>query len=150
MIISSYDRGSTFFYCDPPYYGLSDYTSQGSKPFSKEDHVRLKECLSKIQGRFLLSINDHPEIRKLYSGFNIKPVEVRYSVSSLAWWEPGFCYFRERLAALIPITSHLTVSFSHARLAVEVGFMFVSPMLLRKAEEPFDNDEWLSELKVSL
>ncbi|MCO1599740.1 DNA adenine methylase [Desulfosporosinus nitroreducens] len=79
-IISSYDRSSTFFYCDPPYYGLTDYTSQGSKPFSKEDHVRLKECLSKIQGKFLLSINDHPEIRELYTGFNINPVEVRYSV----------------------------------------------------------------------
>lgn len=79
-IISSYDRSSTFFYCDPPYYGLADYTSQGSKPFSKEDHVRLKECLAKIDGKFLLSINDHSEIRKLYSGFNIKQVEVRYSV----------------------------------------------------------------------
>jgi len=79
-IIFSYDRSSTFFYCDPPYYGLTDYTSQGSKPFSEEDHVRLKECLSKIQGKFLLSINDHPEIRELYSGFNINQVGVRYSV----------------------------------------------------------------------
>ncbi|WP_242831097.1 DNA adenine methylase [Desulfosporosinus meridiei] len=69
--MSSYDRSSTFFYCDPPYYGLADYKSQGSKPFSKEDYVRLKEFLSKIHGKFLLSINDHPEIRELYSGFNI-------------------------------------------------------------------------------
>lgn len=101
-IISSYDRSSTFFYCDTPYYGLTDYTSQGSKPFTKKDHVRLKECLSKIQGKFLLSINDHPEIRKLYSEFNINQVEVRYSVCRtggmkiyaapievLAWFENG-------------------------------------------------------------
>ncbi|WP_088227766.1 DNA adenine methylase [Desulfosporosinus sp. FKB] len=80
-ILSSYDRSSTFFYCDPPYYGLADYTGQGSKPFSKDDHVRLKECLAKIKGKFLLSINDHPEIRALYSGFNIKEIDVRYSVS---------------------------------------------------------------------
>jgi len=26
--------------------------------------------------------------------------------------------------------------------------MFVSPMLLHKVEEPFDNDEWVSELKL--
>lgn len=45
-----------------------------------DDHVRLRDCLSKIQGKFLLSINDHPEIRELYAGFNVKEVEVRYSV----------------------------------------------------------------------
>ncbi|WP_407314171.1 hypothetical protein [Desulfosporosinus sp. SB140] len=26
--------------------------------------------------------------------------------------------------------------------------MFISPMLLRKAESPFDDDNWLSELKL--
>jgi DNA adenine methylase len=79
-LINSYDRKETIFYCDPPYYGLTDYTSQGSKPFNKEDHKRLRDCLSKIKGKFLLSINDHPEIRDLYSGFNIKSVDIRYSI----------------------------------------------------------------------
>jgi|GEM_PF-3934892 len=40
---NGYDREKTVFYCDPPYYGLADYTSQGSKPFSKDDHVRLRD-----------------------------------------------------------------------------------------------------------
>ena len=79
-VINSYDRKETVFYCDPPYYGLADYSSQGSKPFSKDDHVRLRDCLSRIQGKFLLSINAHPEIYELYSDFYIEEVNVRYSV----------------------------------------------------------------------
>jgi DNA ligase-1 len=50
--------------------------------------------------------------------------------------------------AKLTISSHLTVSISHARLVQEVGTMFISPMLLQKVEEPFNNDDWLSELKL--
>ena len=35
--------------------------------FTKADHVRLRDALMQIQGRFLLSYNDCPEIRDLYS-----------------------------------------------------------------------------------
>ncbi|MDR3602094.1 MAG: DNA adenine methylase [Desulfosporosinus sp.] len=80
QVISSYDRLGTIFYCDPPYFSLSGYGSQGSKPFTKEDHVRLRDCLSGIQGKFLLSINDHPETKRLYAGFNIEEVKVKYSI----------------------------------------------------------------------
>lgn len=80
-LILSYDRTTTLFYCDPPYYGLTGYNTQGSGPFTVEDHIRLRDVLAKIQGRYLLSINDHPDIRDLYKGFNIEEVSVRYSVS---------------------------------------------------------------------
>lgn len=79
-VITSYDRASTCFYCDPPYYGLTDYKSQGSMVFSKDDHIRLRDTLASIHGKFLLSINDHPEIRMLYSGFYFTEVEVKYTV----------------------------------------------------------------------
>ncbi|AFM42981.1 DNA adenine methylase Dam [Desulfosporosinus acidiphilus SJ4] len=80
-LILSYDRPSTLFYCDPPYYGLTGYSSQGSRVFTVEDHIRLRDVLSRLQGRYLLSINDHPDIRELYNGFNIEEVSLRYSVS---------------------------------------------------------------------
>jgi len=80
-LISSYDRTTTLFYCDPPYYGLTGYQTQGSGTFTVEDHIRLRDVLAQIQGRYLLSINDHPDIRELYKGFNIEEVSVRYSVS---------------------------------------------------------------------
>ncbi len=38
-------------------------------------------ALKRIRGKFLLSINDHPEIRKLYKGLPRKTVNVKYTIS---------------------------------------------------------------------
>ena len=65
-LINRYDRPHTFFYLDPPYYGCEDY--YGKNIFEKEDFSRLNEQLEQIKGRFIMSINDAPEIREiLYS-----------------------------------------------------------------------------------
>ena len=37
--------------------------------FNLDDHVRLRDTLKNIKGKFVLSYNDCPEIRELYSGF---------------------------------------------------------------------------------
>ena len=39
--------------------------------FGWEDHIRLRDTLKTISGRFLLSYNDCAEIRELYDGFSI-------------------------------------------------------------------------------
>jgi DNA adenine methylase len=75
-IISRFDKPDTFFYCDPPYYGFEDYYGKGI--FSREDFQKLRDLLSSIKGKFILSINDTPEIRKLYKGFKIDVVETSY------------------------------------------------------------------------
>ena len=67
-LIKHYDRQDTFFYADPPYFSTEDMYAVG---FNWNDHVRLKDTLSKIQGKFLLSYNDCPEIRELYKGFSM-------------------------------------------------------------------------------
>lgn len=67
-LIKHYDRQDTFFYADPPYFSTEDMYAVG---FNWSDHVRLKDTLSKIQGKFLLSYNDCPEIRELYKGFSM-------------------------------------------------------------------------------
>jgi len=36
--------------------------------------------LSQVRGRFLMSINDHEEIRRLFAGFIIEEVPTRYTV----------------------------------------------------------------------
>lgn len=76
-IIERYDRENTFFFCDPPYYETAGYKEK----FTAEDHIKLRDKLKNISGKFLLTINDHEEIRKLYKGFNITEVKVSYSVS---------------------------------------------------------------------
>ena len=67
-LIRHYDRPDAFFYLDPPYYSTEDMYEAG---FGNEDHIRLRDILGNIKGRFLLSYNDCPEIRGLYEGFSL-------------------------------------------------------------------------------
>jgi DNA adenine methylase len=74
-IVGRYDRSHTFFYLDPPYYGMKVYRLN----FEPKDFDALAQALARIKGRFLMSLNDHPEVRKLFSGFKIRPVALKYS-----------------------------------------------------------------------
>lgn len=76
--ISLYDSTETLFYLDPPYFGSeSDY---GADLFRREDFARLADLLSRIQGKFLLSINDTPEIRSIFAAFHQLPIETTYTI----------------------------------------------------------------------
>ena len=63
-LIDQYDRPESFFYCDPPYFETEDYYEDVG--FTKDDHIRLADRLSSIEGKYLLSYNDCPDIRELY------------------------------------------------------------------------------------
>lgn len=67
-ICKIYDRPEALFYVDPPYFNTEKYYQID---FSKEDHERLYHCLKNIKGRFVLSYNDCPYIRKLYKEYEI-------------------------------------------------------------------------------
>lgn len=67
-LINHYDRPDAFFYADPPYFSTEDMYAVG---FNLDDHVRLRDTLKNIKGKFLLSYNDCPEIRELYNGFSL-------------------------------------------------------------------------------
>jgi DNA adenine methylase len=73
-----YDRPETLFYLDPPYHGTESY--YGKDLFSREDFARLAKTLAGLKGKFLLSINDCPEIRDAFADFAIEEVETKYSV----------------------------------------------------------------------
>lgn len=77
--IARYDRPGALFYCDPPYFdGESDY---GAGTFARSDFERLRDMLVNAQGRFVLSINDRPEIRALFKGCTIREVGLTYHIS---------------------------------------------------------------------
>ena len=76
-VIDKYDRNHSFFFCDPPYIETCGY----GVIFGEEEHRLLANKLKEINGKFLLTINDHPLARELYKEFNIKEVEVNYSLS---------------------------------------------------------------------
>lgn len=79
-IFQKYDRPYTFFFCDPPYYETDGYENK----FEKDDHILLYNILTNIQGKFLLTINDHEMIRELYKNFKLQETEVAYSVGRKA------------------------------------------------------------------
>ena len=74
--IKRYDRPETFYYIDPPYYGCEHYYGPG---FSRDDFEKLRDMLVEAKSKWLLSINDVEPIRKLFAGYTMEPVQVRYS-----------------------------------------------------------------------
>lgn len=77
--IRLYDREGTLFYLDPPYYGCErDY---GDGMFSREEFDAMAGQLRSIKGRFILSINDKPQIREIFAGFNFREEDVRYTIA---------------------------------------------------------------------
>ncbi|MCX6997547.1 MAG: DNA adenine methylase [Kiritimatiellaeota bacterium] len=77
--IERYDRPVSFFYIDPPYYRVAQAYAH---KFHDADFVRLRDTLLKIKGKFLLSLNDDPDVRKMFSSFKIEKVSVKYSSSN--------------------------------------------------------------------
>lgn len=78
--IERYDRQETLFYLDPPYFGMEDY--YGKNLFSPEDFSKLAQLLANISGRFILSLNDTPEVRRIFAQFQFETLPVTYSMPS--------------------------------------------------------------------
>lgn len=77
--IPRFDRPQTFFYLDPPYYGCENYYGDGI--FRREDFGKLRDLLRVLRGKFILSINDTPEIRSLFKGFKVAKEKTLYSAT---------------------------------------------------------------------
>lgn len=76
--VARYDRAETLFYLDPPYFGFERHYGDGM--FARDEFAAMAGQLRGIKGRFVLSINDRPEVRVLFSGFDFEQVGVTYSV----------------------------------------------------------------------
>jgi len=77
-IIPKYDRVHTWFFLDPPYWDLPGYNHD----FVTQDFVDLAAILSRLKGKFLMTINDTKEVREIFKDFNIEEVKLKYSMSS--------------------------------------------------------------------
>lgn len=79
-LIQKMDRSTTLFYLDPPYYNCENY--YGKDIFSREDFSILNDILRNIKGRFILSLNDVPEVRELFKGFYFHSKTIRWSLNA--------------------------------------------------------------------
>ncbi len=69
LLIPHYDRPSALFYCDPPYHDTEGYYQNiGEDGSTETDHLRLRDALLAIQGKFLLSYNDGAFILGIFYG----------------------------------------------------------------------------------
>ncbi len=74
-LITQYNKEDTLFYCDPPYHKTKRIYDTGDFIFDESQHIKLRDMLSRIKGKFILSYNDDELIRELYKDFNIEAVK---------------------------------------------------------------------------
>ena len=70
-VIKSNDSKDTYFYLDPPYE-----SSKGLYAKSDFNYEELAGVLSKVKGKFVLSLNDSPNIRNIFKQFKIRGISV--------------------------------------------------------------------------
>lgn len=73
---SRYDRPHTLFYCDPPYWQTEGY----GVAFPFAEYEQMAEVMRGCAGKVILSINDHPDIRRVFDGFDMEEVSLPYTV----------------------------------------------------------------------
>ena len=73
--LKKYDRPTTVFYLDPPYWKRKLYKFN----FSESDFRQLEDRLRTLQGKFILSLDDRPEVRELFARFHMQSVRLAYT-----------------------------------------------------------------------
>jgi len=68
-VLKTWDSRDCFMFLDPPYLETASY-GQG---FTKQDHVDLAEWLMNLKAKWILTLNDHYMVKKLYKGFHMRP-----------------------------------------------------------------------------
>lgn len=71
-MLEQFDSPNTFFYLDPPYENSKGLYTEHSMNY--ED---MRSLLDKVKGKWLLSINDSPEIRRIFKGYYFKAVTLK-------------------------------------------------------------------------
>jgi DNA adenine methylase len=74
--LSRYDRDSTLFLLDPPYWQTEGY----GVDFGWDQYEALADRLRGLKGQAILTINDHPDICALFDWLPHEVVPIRYTI----------------------------------------------------------------------
>lgn len=74
--IEKYDRPTTLFFLDPPYWQTEGYGVE----FPFERYEELAKMMREIKGKAILTINDHPDMRRVFEGFRTQYAKINYTV----------------------------------------------------------------------
>lgn len=75
-VLARYDRPGTFFFLDPPYWQTQGYG--GAFEFS--EYEQLAEAMAGLKGSAVLTINDHPDMRRVFKRFAQQRVPITYKI----------------------------------------------------------------------
>ena len=80
VFLNSLDiKENDFIFLDPPYD--SDFSTYDNNPFDKNEQIRLRDCLKRLNGKWMLIIKKTDFILNLYKDFNILEYGMNYMVS---------------------------------------------------------------------
>ncbi len=60
---------------DPPYWQTAGY----GVDFPFEEYERMADFMRRCDGKVMVSINDHPDIRSAFDGFHFEYLDIRYN-----------------------------------------------------------------------
>jgi DNA adenine methylase len=69
-----YDRAHTFHYVDPSYWQTAGY----GVDFPFENYEWMASFMRRCKGKVMVSINDHPDIRRMFESFHFETLDIRY------------------------------------------------------------------------
>jgi DNA adenine methylase len=79
-VLERFDREWTLFYLDPPYFGLKLYRHN----LTAQDFEKMAERLAGLRARFVLSLNDVPEVRRIFKEFKFREIDLFYTAQKIA------------------------------------------------------------------
>ena len=79
-VLKRYDRPETLFYLDPPYFGLKLYRHN----LTANDFEQMTTLLATLKGKFVLSLNDVPEVRRIFEQFRFREIDLHYTAQKIA------------------------------------------------------------------
>ncbi len=79
-VLARYDRRESLFYLDPPYYARKLYRYN----LEPEDFQKMAEILAGLKGKFVLSLNNLPEVRSIFKRFKMQTVDLHYTAHQVA------------------------------------------------------------------
>lgn len=104
-VVGRYDSPETFFYFDPPYHG----TSRGYR-YSEDQLAKLAETLPDLKGKWLLSYDDHTDVRRAFRGSHMLEVDSRYTIKAGSNTDRG----RQLLIANYPLEAKMAEGLGQA------------------------------------
>lgn len=75
QVLQKYDRPTTVFYLDPPYWERKLYKFN----FTEPQFIDLERRIGTLKGKFILSLDDRPEVWELFARFQMQTVDLAYT-----------------------------------------------------------------------